>query len=103
MIVTLTDGDACACVCSGRVAAVSWSFTISGVRHVVALKYSAGSGKRKVLLDGKVVFEEKPPLLSIDKHKKFSLKFKVDGVDCEVTAEKVGPPHASTTAKRRQE
>ena len=64
---------------------VSWSFTIRGGKHVVVLEYSSMSGKKKVMLDGEVVVEKKPAILSANKHKAWKHSFNVDGVECTVT------------------
>jgi hypothetical protein len=68
---------------------VSWNFTIRGRKHIIVFEYGSLSGKKKVALDGQVLIEKKPSLLSANKHKRFSHKFEVDGVECEVSSEKV--------------
>lgn len=68
---------------------VNWHFTIKGTKHSVILEYGSLSGKKKILLDANVIYEKKPSILSANKHKRFSFKFNVNGVECEVTAAKV--------------
>jgi hypothetical protein len=46
------------------------------------------TGKKKLLLDGKVLAEEKPSVLSAHKHRRWTHKFAVDGVQCEVETSK---------------
>jgi len=67
---------------------IRWSFTLRGRPHTIELQYHNATGKRKLLLDDQVVLEEKPSLLSTNKHKRWTHRFKVDNVECEVSTQK---------------